>query len=781
MINIEIDGIPLTADPTKMIIEVADEAGIDIPRFCYHKKLSIAANCRMCLVEVDKSNKALPACATPISEGMKVFTSSAVAIAAQRGVMEFLLINHPLDCPICDQGGECELQDLSMGYGAGVGRFSEGKRVVKDKDIGALIKTDMTRCIHCTRCVRFGQEIAGIKELGATGRGEHMEIGTYIEESLASELSGNIIDLCPVGALTSKPFRYKARAWELSAHPGVSPHDSVGSNIEIHTRRDEVMRVVPRENELLNETWLSDRDRFSYLGLEHEERATTPMIKKNGQWQEVDWQTALNIAVDGIKAVKEQDGAQQLAGIASPMSSLEESYLFQKFLRGLGIENIDHRLRQQDFSDKSVDYNQDMSLKKIEQSDTVLLIGCHIRAEEPILAHRLRQATMTGTKVNDINFFTSDLLMPVTTQIGVNIDKMLVHLSGIAKILMSVNSDEDSAWLDLLVEVVPTAEAQTIAKQLSSAENGMVMLGALANNHPHAAKIRTLSTLICRLTSSQLIVLPTANSKGSMLAGVFPQKDDALNTQESFQANLKSYVLLGIEPELDCADPRLALTALGQADFVVALQPYVTETMLTYADVILPVSSFSESSGTFVSIDGQWQSYTGAVTPKGESRPAWKVLRVLANLAEVGGFDYISSQDINDEIRSSDAIKMASKPYWPVNTDTTSSGVEVISEVPMYQTDSIVRRSSALANTIENKAAIIAKMNMSEAEKHGLINSNSVVVCQDKRRVTMDFAVDNSIADGCIHMPAGVPEMSQFAAAFSIVTVEANKQSAKDD
>ena len=781
MINIEIDGIPLTADPTKMIIEVADEAGIDIPRFCYHKKLSIAANCRMCLVEVDKSSKALPACATPVSEGMKVHTSSAVAIAAQRGVMEFLLINHPLDCPICDQGGECELQDLSMGYGAGVGRFSEGKRVVKDKDVGALIKTDMTRCIHCTRCVRFGQEIAGIKELGATGRGEHMEIGTYIEESLASELSGNIIDLCPVGALTSKPFRYKARAWELSAHPGVSPHDSVGSNIEIHTRRDEVMRVVPRENELLNETWLSDRDRFSYLGLEHEERATTPMIKKNGQWQEVDWQTALNIAVDGIKSVIEQDGAQQLAGLASPMSSLEESYLFQKLLRGLGIENIDHRLRQQDFSDRSVDYNQGMSLKQIEQSDTFLLIGCHIRAEEPILAHRLRQATMTGTKVNDINFFTSDLLMPVTTQIGVNIDKMLVHLSGIAKILMPVNSDEESAWHDLLAEIVPTAEAQTIAKQLSNAENGMVMVGALANNHPHAAKIRTLSALICRLTSSQLIVLPTANSKGSMQAGVFPQKDDALNTKESFQANLKSYVLLGVEPELDCADPRSALTALRQADFVVALQSYVTETMLTYADVILPMSSFSESSGTFVSIDSQWQSYNGAVSPKGESRPAWKVLRVLANLAEVDGFDYISSQDVSDEIRASNAIKMVSKPYWPNNIDAKISGVEVISEVPMYQTDSIVRRSSALANTIENKRAIIAKMNMNEAEKNGLKNSNSVVVCQDKQSVTMDFEVDNSIADGCIHMPAGVPQMSQFAATFSIVTVEANKQSDKDD
>ena len=360
MFNIEIDGIPLTVDPSKMIIQAADEAGIDIPRFCYHKKLSIAANCRMCLVEVEKANKALPACATPVSEGMKIFTASPAAKAAQRGVMEFLLINHPLDCPICDQGGECELQDLSMGYGGGVGRFSENKRVVKDKDIGALVKTDMTRCIHCTRCVRFGQEIAGIKELGATGRGEHMEIGTYIEQSLGSELSGNIIDLCPVGALTSKPFRYKARAWELSSHASIAPHDAVGSNIEIHTRRDEVMRVVPRDNDALNETWLSDRDRFSYLGLSHEERATSPMVKQNGQWQKVDWQTALNTAVEGLKRVIDQADAEQVAGLAAPTASLEEAYLFQKLMNGLGVTNLDHRHRQQDFADDGVDYDQDV-------------------------------------------------------------------------------------------------------------------------------------------------------------------------------------------------------------------------------------------------------------------------------------------------------------------------------------------------------------------------------------------------------------------------------------
>jgi NADH-quinone oxidoreductase subunit G len=775
MINIEIDGIPLTVDSTKMIIQAADEAGIDIPRFCYHKKLSIAANCRMCLVEVDKSRKALPACATPVTEGMKVFTDSAVAKAAQRGVMEFLLINHPLDCPICDQGGECELQDLSMGYGAGVGRFSESKRVVKDKNIGALIKTDMTRCIHCTRCVRFGQEIAGIKELGATGRGEHMEIGTYIEQSLASELSGNIIDLCPVGALTSKPFRYKARAWELSAHPSIAPHDAVGSNIEIHTRRDEVMRVVPRDNESLNETWLSDRDRFSYLGLAHEQRATTPMIKQNGQWQNVDWQTALNAAVDGIKSVVEQKGVEQVAGLAAPTSSLEESYLFQKLLRGLGVENIDHRLRQQDFSDQSVDYDQDMSLNQIVQSDAVLLVGCHIRAEQPILAHRLRQAAMTGTKVNEINFFASDLLMPVCTQLSTNIEQMLTHLSGVAKALMSLASDEEPAWSDLLSDVVPMATDQTIAMQLSNADKAMIMIGALANNHPQAAKIRALSALISRLTSSQLIVLPTANSKASALAGVFPQSDEALNVEQSFQANLNSYVLLGVEPELDCADPSAAMAALDNADFVVSLQSYVTETMLAYADVILPVSSFAESSGTFVSIDGQWQAYAGAVSPNGESRPAWKVLRVLANVAELDGFDYISSQDVSDEVRRGVDVKVKADTltYCPENLDSEHAGIQVISEVPMYQTDSVVRRSSALAQTVENQAALIAKMNEAEAESQGLSTADSVIVSLGEQNVIMAFEVDNAIADGCIHMPAGVAEMAQFSAAFSTVELQA--------
>ena len=774
MFNIEIDGIPLTVDPSKMIIQAADEAGIDIPRFCYHKKLSIAANCRMCLVEVEKANKALPACATPVSEGMKIFTASPVAKAAQRGVMEFLLINHPLDCPICDQGGECELQDLSMGYGGGVGRFSENKRVVKDKDIGALVKTDMTRCIHCTRCVRFGQEIAGIKELGATGRGEHMEIGTYIEQSLGSELSGNIIDLCPVGALTSKPFRYKARAWELSSHASIAPHDAVGSNIEIHTRRDEVMRVVPRDNDALNETWLSDRDRFSYLGLSHEERATSPMVKQNGQWQKVDWQTALNTAVEGLKRVIDQADAEQVAGLAAPTASLEEAYLFQKLMNGLGVTNLDHRHRQQDFADDGVDYDQDVALSDIEEAETILVVGSAIRREQPILAHRIRQAALSGTRVNELNFFASDLLMPVDTQLAVNIELMLAHLSGIAKALLSLAKVDESDWVTLLENVVPKAADQTIALQLSNADKAMILMGDLAKNHPEASKIKALLALIARLSGSDLLILPTANSKAANLVGLLPKAEGSLNGQQSWQAKLKSYVLLGLEPELDCANTAEAMSALRSAECVVALNSYVTEAMLSYADVILPVSPFAESSGTFVGVDGQWQAYTGAVSPKGESRPAWKVLRVLANLADLEGFEYVSSQDVSDEVKAMIQGKTATdtETYCPDKLSVTmDSRLQMISEVPMYQIDSVVRRSHALAETVENQGAFVAAINSAEASQLGLSQAQRVVVTSDNQSIELAFSVDDAIADGCIHMPTGIVEMSDFAPAFSSVSV----------
>ena len=781
MVNIEIDGIPLKVDSSKMIIQAADEAGIDIPRFCYHKKLSIAANCRMCLIEVDKARKALPACATPVTEGMKVFTHSETALAAQRGVMEFLLINHPLDCPICDQGGECELQDMSMGYGAGVGQYSEGKRVVKNKDIGPLINTDMTRCIHCTRCVRFGEEVAGIKELGATGRGEHMEIGTYIEASVASELSGNIIDLCPVGALTSKPFRYKARAWELTAHNSIAPHDAIGSNIEFHTRRNEVMRVVPRENPTLNETWLSDRDRFSYLGLNHEQRATVPMIKEHGEWKETDWQTALQVAIDGLKVIKTKYGADQVAGLNAPTSTLEESYLFRKLLRGIGTENIDHRLRQQDFPDQYTDYgHKGWSLADIEESYDIVLIGCNIRAEQPMIAHRIRQSALLGTPVTNINFVADDLLIPSVNQLTVDIKGMIKTLSGVAKALMSLSKDDNKAWTELLATIVPSAQEQTIAMRLSNAKKATLLVGALANHHPQAAKVRALTNLIATLTKNQMIVLPTANSTAADIVESLVEKDmnsSPLNAQQVWQKNLRSYVLFGLEPELDCANPVAAKQALQQASLVISMTSYVTDDMLAYSDVILPITPFSETSGTFVGIDGQWQSFNGAVNAKGDSRPAWKVLRVLGNMANLKDFDYVSSQDVRDEVR--DQVNLQAAPsvnlYAPEDL-TTETGLMTISEIPMYQVDSVVRRSKALQETAENQTVSVARMNAAEAEKQSVSQAETLLITQDNNSITMAFEIDNDIADNCIYIAAGINETSALGAMFSNVTVQAIEQ-----
>ena len=770
MVNIEIDGIPLNVDSTKMIIQAADEAGIDIPRFCYHKKLSIAANCRMCLVEVDNARKALPACATPVTEGMKVFTHSKIAVAAQRGVMEFLLINHPLDCPICDQGGECELQDLSMGYGSGISRFSEGKRVVKDKDIGPLINTDMTRCIQCTRCVRFGEEIAGIKELGATGRGENLEIGTYIESSLVSELSGNIIDLCPVGALTSKPFRYKARAWELTAHPSIAPHDAAGSHIEFHTRRNEVMRVVPRDNDSINESWISDRDRFSYSAINHEQRATTPMLKQNGTWQETDWQTALQATVDGI----EKTNSEEVAGLISPMATLEEGYLFQKLMRGMGVNNIDHRLREQSFEDQAYAYNTEhWCLSDIEYSNDIVLIGCNIRAEQPIIAHRIRQAALHGSAVININFFASDLLMPIDKQITVNAKAMVDTLAGIAKTLISSAEEPSSDWDELLSDTVASELTKTIAMQLKDSKQASLLVGALANHHPQAATIRTLANLIAKLSDSHIIVLPTANSNALTLAGAVPyQENSGLNSNEIWQQKLKAYVLFGIEPEFDTADPLQAQDALKDADFVVAINSFVTETMLNSCDVILPLASFAETSGTFIGVDGEWQSFSGAVAPKGESRPGWKILRVLANLAKIKDIDFVSSQDVRDEVKDNLNDEVAGKQdqYIPEKL-ITETALMAISEVPMYQVDALVRRSDSLQQTPDNQKSKVAKMNKDEAARYGLSDQNTITVNQATRSLTLPFEIDEDIADDCIYLATGLNDAAQLGIGFGAITV----------
>jgi NADH-quinone oxidoreductase subunit G len=777
MVNIEIDGIPLTVDSSKMIIQAADEAGIDIPRFCYHKKLSIAANCRMCLVEVDRARKALPACATPVTEGMKVFTQSEVALSAQRGVMEFLLINHPLDCPICDQGGECELQDLSVGYGQGVGRFSEQKRVVKEKNIGPLIQTDMTRCIHCTRCVRFGQEIAGIKELGATGRGEHMEIGTYVEHSLASELSGNIIDLCPVGALTSKPFRYKARAWELTAHANIARHDAVGSNIEYHTSKGKVLRVVPRDNETINETWISDRDRFAYLGYHHEERALEPMIKRNGVWETTDWETALGAAIDGLKVIRTKHGADQIAGLISPTATLEEGFLFQKLMRGIGTDHIDYRLRQQDFSDDSEIYSDsNWRLQDIQDADAILLVGSNIRHEQPMIAHRIRQAAMHGTTVCSINLIDTDLLMPVEKQLTVNAEALVKTLAGIAKALLALKA-HDGEWDALLELVTPSAEEQTLALQLSNAMNKLIFVGALAQNHPYASQYKALSRLIADLCGAELLVLEESNSQAMRLAGIrrnAVEATSALNAITCFEKSLRGYLLFGVEPELDCADAQLAGDALHQASFVVSINSFMTENMKAYSDVILPLAGFAETSGTFINIEHQWQSFTGSINALGNSRPGWKILRVLGNVAKLNEFDYVSSQDICEELREAAENQQIAKPSSKV-LDTLSlntPSLRLISEVPMYLTDSVVRRSHALNATL---TPLSARMNSHTAAKWNLSDCQTVEITLNDARLTTDLTLDDAISDDSIYLPAGYVASGKLGLAFSEVSVKSTE------
>ncbi|MEE9551592.1 MAG: NADH-quinone oxidoreductase subunit NuoG, partial [Gammaproteobacteria bacterium] len=655
-ITIEVDGKSLQACRGQMLIEVTDANDIYIPRFCYHNKLSVAANCRMCLVEVEKAPKPLPACATPVMDGMKVFTKSEFALDAQKSVMEFLLINHPLDCPICDQGGECELQDLAMGYGRNISRYQEKTRVVQDKNIGPLVQTDMTRCIHCTRCVRFGEEIAGLPELGSTGRGEHMEIGTYIEKSMVSEMSGNVIDLCPVGALTSKPFRFTARTWEMVQRSTIAPHDSVGSNIHVHITDDRVKRVVPAENEAINEVWLSDRDRFSYEGLYSDERLQTPMLKEDDVWREVDWETALQFVKDRLQDVINKKGKDNLGALASPSATLEELYLFQKFMRGLGCHNIDHRLRQHDFSDQEtapVFPWLGQSIADLEKLDTVLLIGSNLRKEQPIINHRLRKATHNGCQVMVVNPLDYDFNFDTAINIIVPPFDITYTLAGVLKALIELSGEKpDKAVFKLIESANITDDHRAIAENLNESQQGTVLLGNLATAHPQFSAIRALAAVIAKLSDVKLGYLgEAANTAGAWLAGVLPYRKPAgvksdktgLDASAMLDGSLKAYVLLGIEPELDCWDGNRALQAMQSAEFVVSMTAYRTDNINQYADVLLPIALFTETSGTYVNHEGRSQSFSGAVTPFGEIRPAWKILRVLGNVFGLQGFDYNNS------------------------------------------------------------------------------------------------------------------------------------------
>ena len=787
MVSIEINGQQLQVPEGTMVIQAADDAGITIPRFCYHKKLSVAANCRMCLVEVEKAPKPLPACATPVSEGMRVFTRSPLALEAQKSVMEFLLINHPLDCPICDQGGECDLQDLAVGYGKDVSRFTEKKRVVADKNIGPLIATEMTRCIHCTRCVRFGQEIAGIMELGATGRGENTRIGTYVERAVNSEMSGNVIDLCPVGALTSKPYRYTGRPWENVHQPSIAPHDCLGSNINLDVRRNRVMRVVPRENEALNEVWISDRDRFSYTGIYSEERALRPQIKQGDDWKEVEWETALAYALEGLKTVRNQKGAEQLGALVSPSATLEEHYLLQKLMRGIGSNNIDHRLRQQDFSDQDIAPLYPalgQGIADLQEVDAALLIGSWVRKDQPIAAHRLRKAALQGASIMAVNALAYDFNFPLTANLVSAPAGMATNLAANIKALLSLSGKSAPEGLAGLLENVSVQDShQAIAQQLLNADKASVLIGNQAMNQSEFATLRALANVIADLADAKLGYLSEgANSVGACLAGSLPYRglagesisNPGKTAYEMIHEGLGAYVLMGTEPEYDCANSGRALAAMKNADFVVCLTAFATDAMRDYADVILPISVFAETAGTFVNAEGKWQSYQGVVQPLEEARPAWKVLRVLGNLFSLDGFDYVSVDEVRGEVESAAAsLSVSASSEWrcPASLATGSNGLMRVGHLPLYAVDALVRRSEPLQATRDTIMAA-AYINSKTANQQGLSANQNVRVAQDQYSANLPVVIDEGVPDQCVFIPAGVKDSQSLGDAYGSVELE---------
>jgi len=793
-IEIEINGKSVETEQGAMIIEAADAVGIAIPRFCYHKKLSIAANCRMCLVEVENVRKPVPACATPVSAGMKVQTESKMARDSQRAVMEFLLINHPLDCPVCDQGGECELQDVSMGYGGDISRYSEGKRSVADKNLGPLIATDMTRCIHCTRCVRFGTEVAGIRELGLIGRGENIKISTYVEHTMNSELSGNIIDLCPVGALTSKPFRFSARAWELRQQPTIAPHDCVGSHIHVHLKGNTVKRVVPRENEAVNEVWISDRDRFSYEALNSEDRARLPLIKENGQWIETDWSTALTRVADTLKNIVAKKGSDAIGALSSPNATTEEHYLLQRIVRGLGSHHIDHRLQQQDFSDDGL-FDAVLGLPgtiaDIEQSDAILLIGSHVRKEQPLLAHRIHKASQNGAKIMAINPAAFDFVFPLTEQLIPELADLLQGLAQITKAALSFVAEPEPGLVALLSDVEVTPAAETIAQHLRHSERPLILLGALAIQHPAFALLKQLVRVLEQATHAQWgILTPGANSYGAHLAGAVPYSyttgatGKGKSTQAMLAQPLSATILLQTEPGYDCAEGNRAIKALQQADCVIALSAFADERVRATADIILPIAAFTETSGTYVNIQGLWQSFNGVNQPIGDARPAWKVLRVLGNLLGLPDFDYQSSEEVLTELRDHlDAHPVTQKTsafsypaQLPLLSMDNKHALIRIAELPLYASDAIVRRAPALQKTSEALNSAAVRINPEQAAILGLAEGDTVRVIQQDTSIVLPLILDARLPARCVLIPQGLDATVGLGAApYSFVEIELYK------
>lgn len=783
VINITVDGQQLEARKGQMLIEVTDAAGITIPRFCYHKKLSVAANCRMCLIEIEKAPKPMPACATPVAPDMVVHTKSELAKGAQAGTMEFLLINHPLDCPICDQGGECELQDVAMGYGNSSSEYVETKRVVMDKNIGPLISTELTRCIHCTRCVRFGEEIAGVRELGATGRGENMRIGTYIAKSVDSELSGNVIDLCPVGALTAKPSRFSARSWELTQHASVSPHDSVGSNVFLHVGNQSVTRAVPRENEAVNETWISDRDRFSYEGLYSDDRVTEPMVRINGELKAVDWQTALTAAAQALKAGIDKDGAKSIAALGSAAATLEEQYLLQKLMRGLGSDNVDHRLTQIDYSDQNrapVMPWLGNTLESLESVNAGLLIGSNVRKEQPLAGLRLRKAAMRGAAISLVNPRVYEMHFEPHANLGGSPRDMLLHVLAIA-LACDCKDDVITAHASA-VEV--TDEHRSIATSLKDAENAVVLLGNSAVIHPNFASVRALASCIAKATGATFGYLPEGgNTAGAWLAGLVPHRTVAgaavdkpgLNAAQILDAKIQTLVLMGVEPRYEQINSAQARQQIKDATTII-ISTHLSKHAVDHADVVLPSAAFAETAGTFVNATGAWQMFNGATAPPGQGRPAWKILRVLGNELALDGFDYNDITGVREELKSKCRELALDNDYALDNIEIPAAlehkGLLRIGDLPAYKSDMLVRRARSLQRTKDAQQNHVT-LNSADVSQLGVEEGAVVTLEQKDATVMVSVKVDDGVPAGCAWLPIGSIELAGFGSLFEPVTLVA--------
>ncbi|MFW9610999.1 MAG: NADH-quinone oxidoreductase subunit NuoG [Fluviibacter sp.] len=782
MLEIEIDGKKAQVEDGSTVMDAASQLGIYIPHFCYHKKLSIAANCRMCLVQVEKAPKPLPACATPVTNGMKVFTHSELAVTAQKGVMEFLLINHPLDCPICDQGGECQLQDLAVGYGQTGSRFKEEKHVVFHKNVGPLISMEeMSRCIHCTRCVRFGQEVAGVMELGMINRNVHSEITTFVGRTVDSELSGNMIDICPVGALTSKPFRYSARTWELQRRKSVSPHDATGANLTVQVKGDVVKRVLPFDNEQVNECWISDKERFSYEALNSADRLLKPMLKQGGQWQEVEWNVALDYVAHGLRSIAKDHGADQIAMAVSPHATLEEMYLGGRIMRSLGADNIDFRLRQQDFRADAQRAGAapwlGLPLADLSNVDAALIVGSFLRKDSPLVAQRLRQAARNGAKVYSVNVSSDDSLIKHAGLIYTPPGQLVTALAGVVRAAAEIKGVHASA-------LAATGHAGELERKIAMSLIGesdsaprAILLGNLAQQHVDYSLLEQLAGELATITGASAgTVGEAANSVGGYVAKACPQQGGR-DASRMFEDPRKAYVLFGCEPSLDVANPAQALRALSAAEMVVQFSAFKDADALAYADVLLPLSPYTETSGTFVNTEGRAQSFVGVVRPAGESRPGWKLLRVLGNLLNVERCDYQSSEEIRNEILGADNVLPEGSLARPIAvtavaaTALAGSGLQRIADVPIYFADGLARRAPALQKTRDAQPPT-ARMSAVTLASVGAADGRSVRVKGSEGSAVLDAVLDATVPDGCVRIAAAHPSTANLGALNDMIVVE---------